>query len=283
MIDRISLKRLDGQLEEIEYNNNFNLRNGFNFGFRIKSLNSDYRKLILIFNQLQNIYQIVESARHNLVFSAGNFTKNFCSTFLKTNDIDALETIASGFLSSSILYFNSSFDYLRILIRIAYSTTEELTNTISMDKLRKEIKRLKIDKRDWWIAFFSLMTKPKNNRNEEVEWIKKNLLISGEIKDSFHRLWKSNKELKKKYCANSLKHGVFPYFRRTNYQNIVGAYLQISLELYYGKTKSNQISFGLRKKPLIIDDVQNYLINYNNETVQTVNLIQTDIREFIEK
>lgn len=283
MINRISLKRFNGQLEEIEYNNKFNLRDGFSLGFRIRNLNNDSRKLILIINHLQNVYQIVESARHNLVFSSGKFTKNFCKEFLKTDDIDALEGMASSFLSGSILYFNASFDYLRILIRIVYSTTEELTNTISMDKLRKVIERLKIDERDWWIAFCKLMTMPKNNGNKEVKWIEENSLISGEIKSSFFKLQKSNEELKKKYCANSLKHGIFPYLRRTNYQNTIGANLQISLEQYYGITKSNRISFGLPRKPLIIDDVQNFLIDYNNETIRTINLIQTDIREFIEK
>jgi hypothetical protein len=96
------------------------------------------------------------------------------------------------------------------------------------------------------------------------------------IKENFSQLIKRNETLKIKYQANNLKHSEFPYFQRSNPQNVIGLRLKLSMEQFYLKSGRRGVTIGIPQTGLNIDDVQKYLIDYNNQTVELVNLIIED-------
>lgn len=269
MIDRISCKPQDpsGQLEVIKIRN-------CPLGIIFKK----NPNLALACNQLIDINHIIDFARHNLVFSSENMSRNFIKKFMNTDDTDSLEAISILFLSNSILFFNSSFDYLWILMRILYSSHEALLSDFSIEKIENEIKNKKIQKDDWEKALFKIISDKKSDKKINYKyykenWINENKNISDIIKENFSQLNKRNETLKTKYQANDLKHGRFPYFQRSNPQNIIGVRFKLSMEQFYLKSGRQGIAFGIPPTGLNIDDVQNFLIDYNNQTVKLVNLI----------
>jgi len=253
MIDKISSKQSDpdGQLEVI--------------------INRDYSThIILAWNQLYDISQVIDFARHNLIFSSGDMSRAFTKKFMSTDDSDVTETISSFFLSSSILFYNSSFDYFWIILMLVFSSHDDLITTYPEDDIKIK-KKSKLKKDEWSKILFRKFTTLK--LKERKKWVKNNPNISDEIKKKILDLFEENRILKEDYQANNLKHGEFPYFRRSNLQNVLGAKLELSKEQFYLKLGNRRVSFGLPKNGLNIDDVQRFSIDYNNRTVEVVNLI----------
>jgi len=222
----------------------------------------------MIYNQFNNVIEIIDLARFYLIFSSGNLVKKYSLEFMKDDDSDTLERISSYFLLSSIIFFNSSFDYIRILVRLIYSTHEELIKQFEKKKISEIIEKWKLEKHDWYVALFKLIL--EINSEKEKKWIMKKPYISKEIIKSFFDLIKNNEVLKRKYQANLIKHNAFPSFRRSNIENSIDARLQISVDSFYAN--KGVISCGIPKM-LYIEEVQKFLIEYNNLTVKYIRSI----------
>ena len=273
MIDKISSKQSDpdGQLEVID-KRDCSTQNIYSDIVNVKN----NPQIILACNQLCDISQVIDFARHNLILSSGHMSREFTKKFMNTGDLDAIETISSFFLSNSILFYNSSFDYLWIMIKLIFSYHNDLIQDFPKDKIEKKMKNYKLMEDEWFKALFKKYT--FLNFEERKKWVKKNPNISDEIKKRILDLFEENGTLKENYQANNLKHGEFPYFRRSNLQNVLGAKWELSKEQFYLKSGSRGISFGLPKNGLNIDDVQKFLIDYNNRTVEVVNLMNSVLK-----
>lgn len=285
MIDKISSKQsdLDGQLDVIYTDNKLQFIPAYCFKYR-RCLKEN-PQIILAFNQLYEISQIIDFARHNLILSSGDMTRAFTKKFMSTDDSDVTETISSFFLSSSISFYNSSFDYLWIILMLLFSSYDDLIEIYPEKEIKKEMKKMGLNEDEWFKALFKKFMVPKfkkkkyfskicvRKRMDRKKWIKKNSNIPDKIKMKILDLNGKNKTLKKSYQANSLKHGKSPYFKRSNPLNAIGAELKLSKEQFYAKSGSQGISSGLPQNRLNIDDVQRFLIDYNNRTVEVVTLI----------
>lgn len=266
MIDKISSKQSDpdGQLEVI-------INRDYSTHIIFSDIVKNNPQIILAWNQLYDISQVIDFARHNLILSSGDMTKAFTKKFMNTDDSDVTEAISSFFLSSSILFYNSSFDYFWILLKLMFSSHKELISICPEDDIKIK-KKSKLKENEWSKVLF------KKFGYFREYWIKKNPNISDEVKKKILDLYKKNKTLKENYQANNLKHGEFPYFQRSNPINTIGAELKLSKEQFYLKLGNRRVSFGLPKNGLNINDVQRFLIDYNNRTVEVVNLMNSVLK-----
>jgi len=267
---RIKSSESEGQLNGLR-----DLRSRFSpFSFLNKWLLRDPEliKKSMIYNQFINIIEIIDIARFYLVSSSDKMACKYSREFLNETISDATERIASYFLISSIIFYNSSYDYLRILIRLFYSTREELIKQYEK-KILSNIEKMKLDNCDWFVALFKSITDIK--REDENIWINNNSRISEDTKKSFFELKKQNEILKRKYRANLIKHNTYPSFKRSNIGNSIDARLDVSMDSFF--TNKVKISCAIPKM-LEIEDVQKYLIEYDNLTVSTVKLIDKEIR-----
>ena len=255
--------RSEGQLDDLH-----DLRSRFSpFAFLLRKQSRDTEKMknVMIYNQFNNVIEIIDLARFYLIFSSENMVKKYSLEFMKDDDSDTLERISSYFLLSSIIYFNSSFDYIRILVRLIYSTHKELSTQFKKKKISEKIEKWKLEKHDWYVALFKLIQDISSE--EEKIWIEENPHITKEIIKSFSNIKKYNKKLKRKYRANLIKHNAFPSFKRSNIENSIDARLQISLDSFY--ENKGGVSCGIPKM-LYIEEVQKFLIKYNNRTVKHI-------------
>ncbi len=261
MVERISCKPSNpsGQLEVLKVD------------FTLKINSKQNPNFFLAWNLLNDIRSVMDYARHNLVFSSGKMSRNFTNSFMTTDDSDSVEAISSFFLSNSILFFNSSFDYLWIFLRISYSSHEDFTSVFSKNIIEKKIKNELIQKDDWQKGLFEMISNIKYR--ERKKWIIENKEITEMMKKKICQITYINNALKRKYQANDIKHGRFPYFLRSNPQNGSGIKFKLAMEQFYSKSGGTGITFGIPQTGLNIDDVQKFLIEYNNRTVELIYLI----------
>lgn len=299
MIDFIAQKAYNpkGQLEKIDIPSNIIILPMLAIFENRKSSKIDQCNVLLVYNQLANVCSIMELASSCLIDSSGNISKTICGKAYRVDDINAIELISSNFLLSSIIYYNASFDYFRVLLRYAYSSHNELIEDCLKEKERKEIQKLELKeklrkirkkfvarvnkemlslglKRNWELALGLIITKTKIKTY--LEWINNNETISDSIRKAFNELTKMNRNLRTKYQANQLKHGAFPHFERSDPSNLIGGRMFETLEQFYD-CKSNRYDIGTHTHQLQIDEVQNFLIKYHNCTAKLITEIVGDI------
>lgn len=299
MIDFIAQKAYNpkGQLEKINIPSNISILPMLSIFENRKRSKIDQCNILLVCNQLANVQSIMELASSCLIDSSGNISKTICEKVYRVDNINALELISSNFLLSSIIYYNASFDYLRVLLRYAYSSHNELIENCLKEKERKEIQKLELKeklfkirkkfvarvnkemlslglKRNWELALGLIITKTKIETY--LKWVKDNKEISDNIKKAFNELKEMNKDLRTKYQANQLKHGAFPHFKRSDPSNRIGGRMFETLEQFYD-CKSNRYDIGTHTHQLRIDEIQNFLIEYHNITAKVINEILDDI------
>jgi len=274
MIDFIAQKAYNpnGQLEKINIPANISILPMLAIFKNRKSSKIDLCNFLLVYNQLANVRSIMELASSCLIDSSGNISKTICEVY-RVDDINAIELISSNFLLSSIIYYNASFDYLRVLLRYRYTSYKDLIKAFPREKVENEMNKLNLEKH-WELALGSLITKTKYEKY--INWFKKNCRIPTSIKNVFSKLESMNKNLRTKYQANQLKHGAFPHFKRSDPSNFIGGRMYETLEQFYG-CKSNRYDIGTHMHQLRIDEVQNFLIEYHNCTAKLITEIVGDI------
>jgi hypothetical protein len=111
---------------------------------------------------------------------------------------------------------------------------------------------------------------------EYMEWVK-NAGIPTKLSELFYKLENSNRKLRYDYGVNELKHGKAPHFLRSNLRNAIGSRANISLEQFYNpKLCKREYSLGLPHY-IQIDEMQNFLIMYNNLTVELLGEVYNTI------
>lgn len=254
----------NGDLEVINNQlfNSFNTLDSNKYG-------EDLCKKALIISQLQNISGILELAESNLIFSCKRFVESFCKHFFdKKNDINLQEKISGDFILNSIIYYNASFDYIRVLLRLIYSSNQELQTNYNQKKIEEKLNFLSLEKVDWFIALGSLITISKNFN----DWWKK-IEIPQEIRDCFKKINEENEKLRKNYQANQLKHGAIPCFKKSDKSNVLGFRFIIPIEQFYSCKNKTEISLRFHKNLLNINETQEFLIKYHNITINLLNKI----------
>ncbi len=239
----------------------------------------DCNIIALIVNQYENTEGVLDLASHNLVFSSGIISKKLCEEFYSKVSINLQEKISTDFISNSILYYNASFDYIKVLLRFVYSSYVDLKGNYPESEVRDTLKELGLEKTDWYLALGFLITKTKDE--DFKKWLRESSNIPEDIWGCFNNLKGKNKKLKKDYQANQLKHGAVPHFMRSNSANTIGSRVLITLDDFYSKS-THTISYSLPGNSLDIEDTQNFLIKYNNATVKLINKVRKDIK-IIEK
>ena len=241
MIDFIAQKAYNpkGQLEKINIPSNISILPMLAIFENRKSSKIDQCNFLLVCNQLANVRSIMELASSCLIDSSGNISKTICEVY-RVDDINAIELISSNFLLSSIIYYNASFDYLRVLLRYLYTPYKDLIKTFPREKVENEMNKLNLEKH-WELALGSFITKMKYIKY--LDWFKKNCRIPTSIKNVFRKLENMNKNLRTKYQANQLKHGAFPHFKRSDPSNRIGGRMFETLEQFYD-CKSNRYDIG---------------------------------------
>jgi len=242
------------------------------------SLKIDKNNIMLVCNQFYYLYSLVELARLNLVYSSGIITEKIAKSIYtsKDNNLENLkESVSIDFLLSSIIFYNSSFDYLKVFIKYSYSSYNELIIEYPQEKIQKTMQQLHL-KDDWYLALASSIN--RMDINVYVKWFKESTAPK-QIKELFANLRKHNVKLRKDYQANSVKHCALPYFQRSDLSNTIGMLLIESLEHFYSKKELHPQKFllGRLDSRFRIDEVQNFLIEYHNGTAKVINEIARDI------
>lgn len=227
----------------------------------------------LVCNQLDNLLSIIELASSNLIDSSRNISMTICKKLYSAENTNAVEKISVDFILNSIIYYNASFDYLRVLLKYAYSSHRELTETYPREMVEGQMIRLNLEK-NWELALGLIIA--KIDIKKYSEWAKDNEEISDNIKRAFSELKKMNKDLRTKYQANQLKHGAVPHFKRSDHSNLIGLKMFEGLEQFYD-SKGNSYDFGVYENQLQIDEVQDFLIKYHNCTANVINETVSDI------
>ncbi len=256
MIDVIASKNAnsEGQLEELD---------------DISVIQTDnYR--VLISNQYADIKSILELAGLNLILSSGQMIKKLCRAIylIKNLDVNAREATAIIYLMNAIVYYNASFDYLKLLIRIVYSNYDDFINDFPRDKIDKIMDKFQLETDEWESALRKIISEIKPKKFKE--WLKGKL--SNSIIKKYNELQNLNKDLRFKYQVNRLKHQALPHFLRSDPKNAIGMRCFISIDQFYDNKNSakSSFSFGFPSNSLSIDETQKFLIRYNNKTVEVV-------------
>ncbi len=226
----------------------------------------DIPHVVLIHNQFESTDEILDLAEHNLIFSSGEASKTICEKLYGKTETNMLEKNSINFLLNAIVYYNASYDYTRVLLRLLFS--QYLQAEFSRNRVENEVTLSELELSDWFFALGSLITKGGSFFN----WFENNRNIPDDIRSDFIVLSEKNKELKIKYRANQLKHGAIPHFIRSDPSNVIGSRMFVTLDnFYHGNNETLLgVSSGFPAHSMNIGEVQEFLIDYNNTTVVLV-------------
>jgi hypothetical protein len=234
----------------------------------------------LLSNQYRNIEEIMLVASHNLIFSSDLVARAIVKTFSPSAlriDQASVEHYSAMFLYNALVFYNASFDYLKVLLYIQYSSHAEIVTKFPKKKIEDKISYLKLNSVDWQIALNALITEQEYGNFKK--WLKQhaNEFPKG-FSSLFGELIVKNRKLKNDYQANQLKHGKLPHFEREDRANILGGREFVSLDDFFNKN-IKKISFGFHSNIISIFDTQEFLIDYNNLTAKILKLLEheTDV------
>ncbi|MDD3344829.1 MAG: hypothetical protein PHO34_00105 [Candidatus Omnitrophica bacterium] len=233
--------------------------------FKNREVNDNHR--VLIVNQYADTKAVLELASMNLILSAESVVKKISRTVFSSDDSNAKELLVSNYLMNSIVYYNASFDYLKLLIRVAYSSYSDLIGNFPKQKIDEVLNKFQLKEEEWETALREIISKIKFE--EFKKWL--NGSLSSDLIKKYVGLQNLNKDLRFKYQANRLKHQAVPHFRRSDLGNAIGVRCSISREQFYNKDNiKSSFYFGFPQNTLDINDTQRFLIKYNNKTVELV-------------
>lgn len=278
MIESIAAKNVNanGQLEVFDFP--YSVFNAQTNDFEICGKKIERTHMVIIYNQAKNLESIIERARINLVFSSGKFSKTICEAIFHKTSSNLEEKISSDHILISILFYNSSYDYLKSLVRMIFSTKQELIKDYPKDKVEVEIQNSGIEKKEWQIALSNLINTDKTS-NKYKDWFKNNKIMTASFKQKCKSLKKMNEILRKKYKANQLKHSAVPNFLLSGFKSTQNIKEYIPLDNFYDQLQDGvQSIWGIPADSLNIDDAQNFLIDYNIKTVNLCNDLLKSIR-----
>lgn len=254
-------------------------------GFSIRAKNGkttpmDRRQLQLLRNHLVSTESIIRLADHYIFLSRDNAAPEIARTVFgkQASDYNAIELFKEQFINAAIVFANSSFDYIQILIMIAYTPFQEAKKLVDRNQINKKLGDAQIDISDWDLAFYSVLHKKFYGQSRTTSWwsINKNKLPVLLIKE-YEKLEKNNIRLRQKYQANQLKHYGITSFSKTDKSNILRSDFSFSNIDDFYNNKIKQIIIGGRKNMLIFDETELFLQNYRNQTVKVFNKIVSSI------
>lgn len=232
--------------------------------------------LLLISNHLENTASIIGLFNHHLFMSENVIASKIAQSLQKNSnkkpDSNLIEYYEEQSLNAAIVFANSSFDYMQILLALFFIPTSELKKITKTD-IRKKMKNSGLESQDWYLAFFSLIqTQFQNTRTSLKGWyvVNKNI-IPTRIAVQYENIEKINRELRTKYQANVLKHYGITAFAKSNLSNILRrSYANFNIDAFYsGKIK--KVAFGSRKNELKIDVTHDFLFDYLKRVVKLHN------------
>ncbi len=282
---KVDTKKLDSISEHSIYKGNPTIFwHNVNIIFKDKiERKFDRAEVVLLSNSSWNLKYCIETAKYFLNLSLKENAEKLTSRKpddFENNDIyeDHIRAIEHKFLLPSIIFYNSSFDYLYIFVFPLLTGRKEIVESgeTKKDKVEKEMRRLRLSnkKYSWMFALNSLITQNSDIRKRlKGEEELKQVFVDDFIK-LLNELKTKNEELKKNYYANIIKHQQIPFFKPKRLNNVGGAQNSIDINKFYSLDEI--IPSVIHMIPEIVLDIektQNFLIQYHNITVKAFNYL----------
>jgi len=240
------------------------------------------KELVLLSNSSWNLKYCIDIAKYFLNLSSKKSveeltTKNLDSFENPDRYEDHIRAIEHRFLLPSLLFYNSSFDYLIIFIFCLLTKSREIIECEKTDinKVQKEMNKLDLSnkKYSWIFALNSLITKNIASIKEQLEE-KSKQVFSTDFTEFFNKLDKKNRKLRINYYANIIKHQQIPFFKPKSLNNIGGAQNYIDIKRFYSIDEIVPSIIGeIPEVVLDIEKTQKFLIQYHNMTVKAFNYL----------
>jgi len=240
------------------------------------------KELVLLSNSSWNLKYCIDIAKYFLNLSSKKSveeltTKNLDSFENPDRYEDHIRAIEHRFLLPSLLFYNSSFDYLIIFIFCLLTKSREIIECEKTDinKVQKEMNKLDLSnkKYSWIFALNSLITKNIASIKEQLEE-KSKQVFSTDFTEFFNKLDKKNRKLRINYYANIIKHQQIPFFKPKSLNNIGGAQNYIDIKRFYSIDEIIPSIIGeIPEVVLDIEKTQKFLIQYHNMTVKAFNYL----------
>jgi len=231
------------------------------------------KELVLLSNSSWNLKYCIDIAKYFLNLSSKKSveeltTKNLDSFENPDRYEDHIRAIEHRFLLPSLLFYNSSFDYLIIFIFCLLTKSREIIECEKTDinKVQKEMNKLDLSnkKYSWIFALNSLITKNIASIKEQLEE-KSKQVFSTDFTEFFNKLDKKNRKLRINYYANIIKHQQIPFFKPKSLNNIGGAQNYIDIKRFYSIDEIIPSIIGeIPEVVLDIEKTQKFLIQYHN-------------------
>ncbi len=245
----------------------------------------DRAEFSLLSNASWNLKYCIEFAKYFLDLSSKENVKKLTNKkpeFFENIDRyeDFIHAIEHRFLLPSILFYNASFDYLCIFIYSLLTTRKEIVGSeeTKIEKILQEMNNLNLSNGNygWIFALNSLITKSIPIRRQLVKKFK--IFFCGDFIKKLDELILENKEIRKSYYANMLKHQQIPFFKPKCLDNAGGAKYFININQFYSiKENIPSIHFAIPETVFDIDKTQKFLIKYHNITVKVFNCLLSKI------
>lgn len=246
------------------------------------------KEIALLSNSSWNLRYCIDIAKYFLnlssIKSVEKLTNKKPNSFENMDRYeDHIRAIEHRFLLPSLLFYNSSFDYLVIFIFSLLTKSKEIiecdkTNIYRVKKVMNNLD-LSNKKYSWIFALNSLITKDDTSIKKQLKK-KFNHVFSIDFIGFFNELKTKNKELKINYYANIIKHQQIPFFKPKSLNNIGGAQNFIDINKFYSIDEiAPSIINGMPEVVLDIEKTQRFLIQYHNITIKIFNYLLSKIYE----
>lgn len=245
----------------------------------------DRAEVALLSNSSWNLKYCIDTARYFLILSLKENVEKL--TGRKPDDFenkdryeDHIRAIEHRFLLPSILFYNSSFDYLYIFVFSLLTGRKEIAESekTKIDKVLNETKNLGLSniKYSWMFALNSLITRKKKIRRPLEE--KLSQFLGSDFDEIFNELKAENRKLRFDYYANIIKHQQIPFFKPKCIDNVGGAKSFVDINQFYSIDKVvPSIKGAIPEIVLDIEKTQEFLIQYHNITVKAFNYLLNKI------
>ena len=238
------------------------LRNG-------NQIKIDKGLLLLISNHFENISSVIGTFSHHLFMSEKAVSEKIAKGTSAKVDSNLVEMYEEQSLNAAIIFANSSFDYMQILVALLFVPVDELTKVATIKEIHKKMKKSGLESQDWYLAFFSIIQKYfQESRFSDKGWyaLHKNKIPTSILK-SYEELEKLVSRLRKEYQANILKHYGITAFSKSDQTNILRrSYANFSIEEFFSK-HIKKVGIGSRKNELELDSTRDFLFDYLSKMV----------------
>ncbi len=240
----------------------------------------DRAEVALLSNSAWDLKYCIDTAKYffnlSLKENVINLTNKTADSFEnKDRYEDFIRAIGHKFLLPSIIFYNSSFDYLYTFIFALLTRRKEIIESKEMkkDKILRKTQKLRLTrtKNSWIFGLNSLITNSQIKKQIEE---KNNKFLRNVFIEIFNSLKKKNGELKTDYYANMIKHQQIPFFKPKCIDNTGGAKSFVDINQFYStRVDKPSISFGIPEIVLDLEATQKFLEEYHNITVRAFNYL----------